>query len=54
MAKQFDLLLKTSKCEEWWKILQDFRANNWQELLSLYRKIKQFKNKYDEQQRLKI
>ncbi|MBP3615387.1 MAG: hypothetical protein J6J27_00605 [Alphaproteobacteria bacterium] len=34
---------------KWCTILRDFRANNWQELLSLYRKIKHFQDEYEEQ-----
>ena len=40
--------------KKWCTILRDFRANNWQELLSLYNKIKHFIDEYEEQQKLKV
>ena len=54
ITKPFDAMIKSKNCEVWCTILRDFRANNWQEVLSLYDRIKHFQDEYKEQQKLKV
>ncbi len=54
ITKPFDTMLKSKNYKVWCTILRDFRANNWQELLSLYNKIKHFQQEYEKEQKLKV
>ena len=55
ITKPFDLLLKTSKCEEWWERIQDARIiNNFKDWQNVYKLIDDFLKLYNENHKLDL